>query len=752
MAAQHDTDDITEATLRVGRTLRDKWHLDALIDVGGMAAVYAATHRNGMRGAVKILHRHRSVDPDIAARFRREGYIANKVDHPNAVSVLDDDVDDEGSAFLVMELLEGSTLRDRSDAHGGTLDADEVLLAVDQLLDVLAVAHDVAIIHRDVKPENVFITAVGQVKILDFGIARLSEPGAPGHSETMAGLPMGSPAFMSPEQARGRWDLVHAQSDVWSVGATMFTLLSGQDVHTEQTVPELLAAIFSKPARSLAAVVPDAHPALVEVVDRALQLRISDRWPDARAMQEAVREAYLAIYGVSLPAPVRTLPRGPTSNVSRHELGHESHVPTPGATTVTAEEAVARRFPRRLALASAFVLAGALALAGRERATSSQDWASAHASSSLAELGEAPSSPSTLPTPPSESHSGAGRTSRADVPSPRGELGGPGGPGAPSVGVRSPPLTLFRLPVASRLTLVIAVAIPLVCRSARADTPDPADTLFRQGRASADAGDYVHACVAFAESLRLDPAPGTLLNLADCEEHVGRFASAWGHFQRLQTILPATDERWDIARQRALALGPRVPWMTITLAPGAPRDARVFRDDVEMDASRLAVPLPVDPGPHSVLVVAPWYESRAMTVVAVEREALPVVASPGPPVPRDVGPPAPAPGVASAPGHRAAWLAGTVGVVSLGVGTYFGSRALAERHWSDASCTAGVCANGASLAEYEAARGDARAADVALGVGVVALAVGGYLILSSRAHARTVAVLRVSGAGMGAAW
>jgi eukaryotic-like serine/threonine-protein kinase len=401
VAAQHENDDLTEAALRVGRTLRDKWHLDALIDVGGMAAVYAATHRNGMRGAVKILHRHRSVDPDIAARFRREGYIANKVEHANAVSVLDDDVDDEGSAFLVMELLDGSTLRDRSQAHGGTLDPDEVLLAMDQLLDVLAVAHDVAIVHRDVKPENVFITAGGQVKILDFGIARLSEPGACGHSETMAGLPMGSPAFMSPEQARGRWDLVQAQSDVWSVGATMFTLLSGQDVHTEQTVPELLAAIFSKPARSLATVVPDAHPALVDVVDGALQLRISDRWTDARAMQGAVRDAYLAMYGVPLPAPSRALPRGPTSSVSQREMGHESHVPTPGATTVTAEAVTARRSPRRLmALVSAFFLAAALALAGRERAASSHDWAAEHAGAPLAELGEAPSTPSLVPAPP----------------------------------------------------------------------------------------------------------------------------------------------------------------------------------------------------------------------------------------------------------------------------------------------------------------------------------------------------------------
>ena len=310
MAAQVSPilDDVTEASVRVGRTLRDKWHLDALIDVGGMAAVYAATHRNGMRGAVKILHLHRSLDPDITARFRREGYIANKVAHANAVRVLDDDVDDDGSVFLVMELLEGATLRERAGARGGRLPPDELLLVVDQLLDVLAVAHDGAIIHRDIKPENVFVTAEGQVKILDFGIARLYEASDPDHSQTVAGLPMGSPAFMSPEQARGRWDLVDAQSDLWSVGATMFTLLSGQDVHAAGTVPELLAAIFTEPAPSLAVAMPDSHPALVALVDLALQLRLADRWQDARTMQEAVREAYLGMFGVALPAAAPTAP------------------------------------------------------------------------------------------------------------------------------------------------------------------------------------------------------------------------------------------------------------------------------------------------------------------------------------------------------------------------------------------------------------------------------------------------------------
>ena len=399
--AQLAIDDTTEAAVRVGRTLRDKWHLDALIDVGGMAAVYAATHRNGMRGAVKILHRHRSVDPDIAARFRREGYIANKVAHPNAVTVLDDDVDEDGSVFLVMELLEGTTLRER--AGDGTLRPDEVLLVVDQLLDVLAVAHDLAIIHRDIKPDNVFVTAEGQVKILDFGIARLSEPSAAGHSATMAGLPMGSPAFMSPEQARGRWDLVDAQSDVWSVGATMFTLLAGQDVHIRGTVPELLAAIFSEPARSLATVLPACHPALVDIVDRALQLRLADRWPDARAMQTAVREAYQAIFGEPMPGGALAT-RPPRHQVSHVALAAVSHGRLRRATTVAAPDApsgiwIGRRYARRVAVASAVLLAGLLGITAAARDVHSDEPVGTTAL--LAELGEAPTGPSTVPTPPS---------------------------------------------------------------------------------------------------------------------------------------------------------------------------------------------------------------------------------------------------------------------------------------------------------------------------------------------------------------
>jgi eukaryotic-like serine/threonine-protein kinase len=295
------TRDLTRIEARVGRTLRGKWHLDRLLAVGGMAAVYSATHRNGLRGAIKVLHHEWSGNPVVASHFRREGHIANRVDHPDAVRVLDDDVDEEGSVFLVMELLLGANLDDRAAKTNHRLPADEVLCIVDRLLSVLVAAHEHGIIHRDIKPENVFLTTAGTVKVLDFGIAHLAQPAPDWPLITAQGMTMGTPAFMSPEQARGRWDLVGVQSDLWSVGATMFKLLSGEFVHDEPTRTGMLSAVFNQRARSLATVLGGAPSALVALVDRALAPRFADRWPDARSMQKALRDAYAAIYGVTLP-------------------------------------------------------------------------------------------------------------------------------------------------------------------------------------------------------------------------------------------------------------------------------------------------------------------------------------------------------------------------------------------------------------------------------------------------------------------
>jgi serine/threonine-protein kinase len=271
--------------------LREKWRLDALLGVGGMAAVYAATHRNGSRVAVKILHPEISTSPQVKARFLREGYVSNAVGHDGAVRVSDDDTAEDGAAFLVMDLLDGETLEDRRVRFGGRLPEDEVLSMAEQLLDVLAAAHAKGVVHRDLKPENVFLTRTGQVKVLDFGIARLRELSS-ASTATKGGSTMGTPAFMAPEQARGLWDDVDAQSDLWACGALMFTLLSGRQVHEGRTSNEHLLSAMTNAAPTLESVVPGVGAAVAHVVDRALAFDKSKRWPDARRMQEAVRRAY----------------------------------------------------------------------------------------------------------------------------------------------------------------------------------------------------------------------------------------------------------------------------------------------------------------------------------------------------------------------------------------------------------------------------------------------------------------------------
>jgi hypothetical protein len=184
--------------------------------------------------------------------------------------------------------------------------------------------------------------------------------------------------------------------------------------------------------------------------------------------------------------------------------------------------------------------------------------------------------------------------------------------------------------------------------------------------------------------------------------------------------------------------------MIVNFTPYTPPDARVFRDGVEMRAPGMGEPFPVDPGPHNVLVVARGHEAMSTAVVAAEHVTVRLAVSAGPVFPHEVASPAPS--------RVPMWLVGAAGVASLGVGTYFGGRALAERGESDASCASGVCATATGLAAYQAARSDARASDVALGIGIVGIAVGGYLLLTSGSDNHAATAVRVTGAGVGGAW
>lgn len=287
----------------MGTVLRKKWTIDALIGSGGMATVYSATHRNGKRVAIKLLRPAFAHNAEVCERFLREGYAANKVGHPGAVGVLDDDETDDGAVFLVMELLDGGSLSARIRERR-TLEPPEVLFIADQVLDVLAHAHPQGIIHRDIKPGNIFLLRDGRVKVLDFGLARVREASSEGPM-TREGLVLGTAAYMAPEQAQAKHQLVDARSDIFSVGATMYYAMSGRLVREESTAVDQLVSAIRNPAPSLRSVMPEAPEALVKLVDRALAFDPAQRYPDARAMQAAVHDVFARLTGRPLPSTQR---------------------------------------------------------------------------------------------------------------------------------------------------------------------------------------------------------------------------------------------------------------------------------------------------------------------------------------------------------------------------------------------------------------------------------------------------------------
>ncbi|MDC0748045.1 serine/threonine-protein kinase [Polyangium mundeleinium] len=285
----------------------------------------------------------------------REGYVANRIEHPGAVAVLDDDSAEDGTVFLVMELLEGQNLEERGRSRpGGRLHPSEVAFVAERLLDVLAAAHDKGIVHRDMKPENVFLTRAGAVKILDFGIARMRDNAAGGGAgrATEVGSIMGTPAFMPPEQALGHTAEIDARTDLWALGAVMFYALSGKLVHEAETVNKVLLAAMTRQAPPIGSIVPGLPPAFCEVVDRALAFDRQRRWPDARTMQRALQAAMQHMP----PAPPITM--GPATGGAQG----------PGAARLTSSpfsrDASTSPLPSRKALLVGLSLAAALVLGG----------------------------------------------------------------------------------------------------------------------------------------------------------------------------------------------------------------------------------------------------------------------------------------------------------------------------------------------------------------------------------------------------
>lgn len=275
--------DCGSARDRLGRTLGGKYHLEAILGAGGTAVIYRAQQRDGQMVAVKVLHDHLSRSDEVCRRFVREGQLGNVLDHSGVVRVLDHGSTEEGCPYLVLELLEGESLEERRVRSGGRLELSETLELTEQLLAVLEVAHAKNIIHRDIKPSNLFLTNAGQLKVLDFGIARIADDTS--STSTKTGQMVGTPAFMPPEQALSRPREIDARTDIWSVGATMFTLLSGEHVHIAESSSEHLVKAATLHARSLAKVLPGVPSNVEALVARCLAFDKRERWSTAASMR-----------------------------------------------------------------------------------------------------------------------------------------------------------------------------------------------------------------------------------------------------------------------------------------------------------------------------------------------------------------------------------------------------------------------------------------------------------------------------------
>jgi serine/threonine protein kinase len=296
-----------EAVERVGNVLNDKWTLERLVGVGGMAAVYAGRHRNGARAAVKVLHHDLARHKEVRERFQREGYAANKVDHPGVVKVLDDDIvtsgPDAGTAYLVMELLEGESLQDRLE-RGVAFGEREFLDLAFEVLEVLQAAHARGVVHRDLKPENLFFAreeaepGKTRVKVLDFGLARLLDS----QTITTYGLALGTPSFMSPEQAAGRVDEIDGRTDLFALAATGFRVRAGRRIHEADSPAEVVAMMSRLPAPRIGTIVANVSAPFARVIDRALEFKREDRYEGAAAMRGDVRRALAELEAGARPA------------------------------------------------------------------------------------------------------------------------------------------------------------------------------------------------------------------------------------------------------------------------------------------------------------------------------------------------------------------------------------------------------------------------------------------------------------------
>jgi hypothetical protein len=278
----------------------------APLGAGGMGEVYRARDsRLGREVAIKVLPADSANDPERLKRFEQESRAVGALNHPNLLAIFDTGVH-EGGPYIVFELLQGQTLRERLGP--GPLPTRKAVECAIQIAHGLAAAHQAGIVHRDLKPENVFLTTDGRVKILDFGLAKVRpsrgevETDGETRSEiTDAGAVLGTVAYMSPEQAGGR--PADQRSDIFSFGSVLFEMVSGRRAFARDTSVETLRAILKEDPHELTRVKGGVPSGLQQIVRRCLEKRIEERFQSARDVAFALEAVSGSSAGFQSSAP-----------------------------------------------------------------------------------------------------------------------------------------------------------------------------------------------------------------------------------------------------------------------------------------------------------------------------------------------------------------------------------------------------------------------------------------------------------------
>ena len=292
----------------VGQTLAGKYSIEELIKTGGMGSVYRGKHvLMDKRVAIKVLRPSLASDDVVVARFSREAKAASRISHPHAVSVTDFGEAENGVVFLVMEYLDGQTLKEiiRNEGPMPLARAVEIMRQVSGALDA---AHHQGVVHRDLKSDNIMLSETNGgdwAKVLDFGIAKIKEPeGTRDHDITAPNLVIGTPQYMSPEQC-SQTGPIDARSDVYSLGVILYEMLAGRVPFTGESSTVIMMKQVQDTPPSVLAARPDLPKPIGELVERALAKKPADRFQTAGAL-------FGALSAIAADAPaVTTLPATP---------------------------------------------------------------------------------------------------------------------------------------------------------------------------------------------------------------------------------------------------------------------------------------------------------------------------------------------------------------------------------------------------------------------------------------------------------